>query len=95
MPILAKTHWMALKHRLDRSFGKRFGDKACAAEELGITEDVRAAVKYLKGLNAGSRPQALYQRYDRRVTARLRFRLPRKPERLTETSCELSRSASS
>lgn len=49
------THWTGAKHRLDRVFGKRFGDLAYAAEELvaeigsaflctelGITQDVRA-----------------------------------------------------
>lgn len=48
-------HWSGAKHRLDREFGKRFGDAAYAAEELvaeigsaflcaelGITQDVRA-----------------------------------------------------
>lgn len=48
-------HWSGAKHRLDREFGKRFGDGAYAAEELvaeigsaflcaelGITQDVRA-----------------------------------------------------
>lgn len=28
------THWSGAKHRLDRDFGKRFGDKAYAFEEL-------------------------------------------------------------
>lgn len=28
------THWSGAKHRLDREFGKRFGDQAYAAEEL-------------------------------------------------------------
>lgn len=28
------THWTGAKHRLDREFGKRFGDMAYAAEEL-------------------------------------------------------------
>ena len=28
------THWSGAKHRLDRQFGKRFGDAAYAAEEL-------------------------------------------------------------
>jgi hypothetical protein len=28
------THWTGAKHRLDREFGKRFGDQAYAAEEL-------------------------------------------------------------
>jgi antirestriction protein ArdC len=28
------THWSGAKHRLNREFGKRFGDKAYAAEEL-------------------------------------------------------------
>lgn len=28
------THWTGAKHRLDRDFGKRFGDQAYAAEEL-------------------------------------------------------------
>jgi antirestriction protein ArdC len=28
------THWSGAKHRLDREFGKRFGDKAYAFEEL-------------------------------------------------------------
>jgi antirestriction protein ArdC len=28
------THWTGAKHRLDREFGKRFGDHAYAAEEL-------------------------------------------------------------
>jgi antirestriction protein ArdC len=49
------THWTGAKHRLDREFGKRFGDKAYAAEELvaeigaaflcaelQITQEVRA-----------------------------------------------------
>ncbi len=49
------THWSGAKHRLDRVLGKRFGDRAYAAEELvaeigsaflcaelGITQDVRA-----------------------------------------------------
>lgn len=49
------THWSGAKHRLNREFGKRFGDQAYAAEELvaeigsaflcaelGITQDVRA-----------------------------------------------------
>lgn len=49
------THWTSAKHRLDRVLGKRFGDRAYAAEELiaeigsaflcaelGITQDVRA-----------------------------------------------------
>lgn len=49
------THWSGAKHRLNREFGKRFGDNAYAAEELvaeigsailcaelGITQDVRA-----------------------------------------------------
>lgn len=49
------THWSGAKHRLDREFGKRFGDQAYCAEELvaevasailcaelGITQDVRA-----------------------------------------------------
>ena len=49
------THWTGPKHRLDREFGKRFGDAAYAAEELvaeigsaflcaelGITQDTRA-----------------------------------------------------
>jgi antirestriction protein ArdC len=48
------THWSGAEHRLNRTFGKRFGDKAYAAEELvaeigsaflcaelGITQDVR------------------------------------------------------
>ncbi|MBB5052684.1 antirestriction protein ArdC [Afipia massiliensis] len=48
------THWTGAKHRLDRAFGKRFGDQAYAAEELvaeigaaflcaelQITQDVR------------------------------------------------------
>lgn len=48
-------HWSGAKHRLDREMGKRFGDRAYAAEELvaevgaaflcaelGITQDVRA-----------------------------------------------------
>lgn len=48
------THWSGVEHRLNRTFGKRFGDKAYAAEELvaeigsaflcaelGITQDVR------------------------------------------------------
>ena len=48
-------HWSGAKHRLNREFGKRFGDQAYAAEELvaeigsaflcselGITQDVRA-----------------------------------------------------
>jgi antirestriction protein ArdC len=47
-------HWTGPKHRLDRDMGKRFGDRAYAAEELvaeigaaflcaelGITQDVR------------------------------------------------------
>lgn len=49
------THWTGPKHRLDREFGKRFGDAAYAVEELvaeigsaflcaelGITQDTRA-----------------------------------------------------
>jgi antirestriction protein ArdC len=49
------VHWGGAKHRLDRDLGKRFGDRAYAAEELvaeigaaflcaelGITQDVRA-----------------------------------------------------
>lgn len=49
------THWSGARHRLDREFGKRFGDQAYAAEELvaeigsaflcsdlRITQDVRA-----------------------------------------------------
>lgn len=49
------THWTGAKHRLDRTFGKRFGDQAYAAEELvaeigaaflcaelQITQEVRA-----------------------------------------------------
>lgn len=49
------THWSGAKHRLNREFGKRFGDQDYAAEELvaeigsaflcaelGITQDVRA-----------------------------------------------------
>lgn len=49
------THWSGAKHRLNREFGKRFGDHAYAAEELvaeigsaflcsdlRITQDVRA-----------------------------------------------------
>ena len=28
------THWSGAKHRLDRTFGKRFGDHAYAIEEL-------------------------------------------------------------
>ena len=28
------TDWTGAKHRLDREFGKRFGDQAYAAEEL-------------------------------------------------------------
>jgi antirestriction protein ArdC len=49
------THWSGAKHRLDREMGKRFGDRAYAAEELiaeigaaflcselGITQEVRA-----------------------------------------------------
>jgi antirestriction protein ArdC len=28
------THWTGAKHRLDRNFGKRFGDDAYAVEEL-------------------------------------------------------------
>jgi antirestriction protein ArdC len=28
------THWSGAKHRLNRDFGKRFGDQAYAAEEL-------------------------------------------------------------
>jgi antirestriction protein ArdC len=48
------THWSGAKHRLDRDFGKRFGEEAYAAEELvaeigaaflcaelGITQDTR------------------------------------------------------
>jgi antirestriction protein ArdC len=48
-------HWSGAKHRLNREFGKRFGDSAYAAEELvaeigaaflcaelGITQDTRA-----------------------------------------------------
>lgn len=49
------THWTGAKHRLDRDFGQRFGDKAYAFEELvaelgaaflcacfGITNEPRA-----------------------------------------------------
>jgi antirestriction protein ArdC len=28
------THWTGAKHRINREFGKRFGDQAYAAEEL-------------------------------------------------------------
>lgn len=28
------SHWSGAKHRLDRNFSKRFGDEACAREEL-------------------------------------------------------------
>lgn len=49
------THWSGAKHRLDRDFGKRFGEEAYAAEELvaeigaaflcaelGITQEIRS-----------------------------------------------------
>jgi antirestriction protein ArdC len=49
------THWSGAKHRLNRDFGKRFGDQAYAAEEfvaeigaaflcaeLQVTQEIRA-----------------------------------------------------
>ena len=49
-----QLHWSGAAHRLDRTFGKRFGDEAYAFEEL-VAEIGAAAL----GLRIGLAPQVL------------------------------------
>jgi antirestriction protein ArdC len=49
-----KLHWSGAEHRLNRTFGRRFGDQAYAFEEL-VAEIGAAAL----GLRIGLRPQLL------------------------------------
>jgi antirestriction protein ArdC len=48
-------HWTGAKHRLDRQFGKRFGDEAYAFEEL-VAEITSAFWCGLHGITAAPRP---------------------------------------
>ena len=48
------THWTGPKHRLDRDFGKRFGDAAYAAEEL-VAEIGSAFLSAELGITQGTR----------------------------------------
>lgn len=49
------THWSGAKHRLDRQFGKRFGDDAYAMEEM-VAELGAAFLCGDLGITAGPRP---------------------------------------
>lgn len=49
------THWTGAEHRLDRQFGKRFGDDAYAAEEL-VAEIASAFLSAELGITQDTRP---------------------------------------